>query len=242
MGTGFGSAVSFKSKYIAVAVIAAIVVSLAVGFVLVLAEPRATRRCCWIPLRPTPAQRVQGELSLRAAEIAQRIAERVRDEVLTGDRAAHQRPTRDLQERRHAARRAGPRRRRTRAVRLAAQRRPSGQHHAQHHHAGARQCADPAGHRDAADRWRSRSRDPLAGGLAGFRRRAAPASIPWNAARSARRCWSPPAWAAWSLLVGFALAWWAGRRMHQPITYADQERRPHRARRLFAAAGSRQAR
>ena len=45
-----------------------------------------------------------------------------------------------------------------------------------------------------------------------------------------------------ALAAGLALAWWAGRRVHTPIIDAHQERRPHRARRLLAADGSRAAR
>jgi len=79
--------VSFKSKYIAVAVIAAIVVSLAVGSVLVL-ENRAQHNALLDSAAADARERVLGELTLRADEIARRVAERVDDAVLAGDRAA----------------------------------------------------------------------------------------------------------------------------------------------------------
>jgi len=81
------AAVSFKSKYIAVAVITAVVVSLAVGSVLVL-QNRSQHALLLDSAAADSRQRVQGELSLRASEIAQRIADRVHNEVLTGERAA----------------------------------------------------------------------------------------------------------------------------------------------------------
>src|SRR6478672_7352094 len=90
MGMGFWKAVatvSFKSKYIAVAVIAAVAVSLAVGFVLVL-QNRTQHSALLDSAAADSRARLQGELSLRATEIAQRIAERVHDQVLTGDRGA----------------------------------------------------------------------------------------------------------------------------------------------------------
>jgi len=81
------AAVSFKSKYIAVAVIAAVAVALAVGFVLVL-QNRAQHSALLDSAAADSRARIQRELSLRAAEIAQRIAERVNNDVLTGDHAA----------------------------------------------------------------------------------------------------------------------------------------------------------
>src|SRR6478672_12358276 len=90
MGMGFWKAVatvSFKSKYLAVAVIAAVAVALAVGFVLVL-QNRAQHSALLDSAAADSRARIQRELSLRAAEIAQRIAERVNNDVLTGDHAA----------------------------------------------------------------------------------------------------------------------------------------------------------
>ncbi|HET7812242.1 MAG TPA: PAS domain S-box protein, partial [Steroidobacteraceae bacterium] len=81
------AAVSFKSKYIAVAVIAAIVVSLAVGAVLVL-ENRTQHNALLDSAAADARARVLGELTLRADEIARRVAERIDDAVLARDRAA----------------------------------------------------------------------------------------------------------------------------------------------------------
>jgi len=79
--------VSFKSKYIAVAVIAAVVVSLAVAFVLVL-ENRAQHVALLNSAAADARARVTGELTLRTTETAQRIAEQIEAPLLTGDRAA----------------------------------------------------------------------------------------------------------------------------------------------------------
>ncbi len=77
--------VSFRSKYIAVAVIAAVVVSLAVGFVLVL-ENRGQHAALLDSATADARQRVLGELSLRSAEIARRVAERIDDAALLASR------------------------------------------------------------------------------------------------------------------------------------------------------------
>ena len=79
--------ISFKSKYIAVAVIAAVVVSLAVGFVLVF-ENRAQHTELLDTAAADTRSRVLGELTLRASDVSRHIAERVGDSVLTGDRDA----------------------------------------------------------------------------------------------------------------------------------------------------------
>jgi diguanylate cyclase (GGDEF)-like protein/PAS domain S-box-containing protein len=81
------AAVSFKSKYIAVAVVAAVVLSLAVGFVLVL-ENRVQHSELLDSAAADASNRISAELSLRAAEVSQRAAERSADAVLSGDRAA----------------------------------------------------------------------------------------------------------------------------------------------------------
>jgi diguanylate cyclase (GGDEF)-like protein/PAS domain S-box-containing protein len=77
--------VSFRSKYIAVAVIAAVVVSLAVGSVLVL-ENRAQHAALLDSATADARQRVLGELSLRSMEIARRVAERIDDAALLANR------------------------------------------------------------------------------------------------------------------------------------------------------------
>ena len=79
--------VSFKSKYIAVAVIAAILVSLAVASVMVY-ENRAQHAALLETTAADARNRVQGELALRANESARHISERIADSVLRNDRAA----------------------------------------------------------------------------------------------------------------------------------------------------------
>ena len=86
MGTGL-AAVSFKSKYIAVAVAAAVVLSLVVGFVLVL-ENRVQHAELLDSASADASNRIAAELALRATEVSQRAAERTADPVLSGDREA----------------------------------------------------------------------------------------------------------------------------------------------------------
>ncbi|HET7810754.1 MAG TPA: EAL domain-containing protein [Steroidobacteraceae bacterium] len=77
--------VSFRSKYIVVAVVAAIVVSLAVGSVLVL-ENRSQHAALLHTATADARDRVLRELTLRSNELAQRLAERVDDAVLMSNR------------------------------------------------------------------------------------------------------------------------------------------------------------
>ena len=77
--------VSFKSKYIAVAVAAAIAVSLAVGGVMVY-ENRAQHAALLDTAAADARNRVLGELTLRAGELARHVSERVADGVLRNDR------------------------------------------------------------------------------------------------------------------------------------------------------------
>ena len=79
--------VSFRSKYITVAIVAAIVVSLAVGFVLVL-ENRYQHATLLDTTSADARNRVLAELSLRSAETSRRIAERIDEAVLLADRNA----------------------------------------------------------------------------------------------------------------------------------------------------------
>jgi diguanylate cyclase (GGDEF)-like protein/PAS domain S-box-containing protein len=76
---------SFKSKYIAVAVAAAIAVSLAVGSVMVY-ENHSQHSALLETAATDTRGRVQGELNLRAGEVARHVAERVADGVLRNDR------------------------------------------------------------------------------------------------------------------------------------------------------------
>ena len=76
--------VSFKSKYIAVAVVAAIAVALAVGSVMVY-ENRAQHAALLDTASADARDRVLGELTLRAGELARHVAERVSDAVLRDD-------------------------------------------------------------------------------------------------------------------------------------------------------------
>jgi len=85
--SGHVTIVSFKSKYIAVAVIGAVVVSLAVGFVLVF-ENRSQHAALLDTAAADARSRVLGELTLRASELARHVSERVDDGVLRGDRDA----------------------------------------------------------------------------------------------------------------------------------------------------------
>jgi diguanylate cyclase (GGDEF)-like protein/PAS domain S-box-containing protein len=79
--------VSFKSKYIAVAVAAAVVVSLAVGSVMVY-ENRAQHTALLDSAAADSRNRILGELTLRASDVAQHVSERVGDSVLKGERDA----------------------------------------------------------------------------------------------------------------------------------------------------------
>jgi diguanylate cyclase (GGDEF)-like protein/PAS domain S-box-containing protein len=79
--------VSFKSKYIAVAVVTAIVVSLAVGAILVYAN-RAQHVALIDSAAANARNRVLGELSLRANETAKRLGDKVADHILRGERDA----------------------------------------------------------------------------------------------------------------------------------------------------------
>jgi diguanylate cyclase (GGDEF)-like protein/PAS domain S-box-containing protein len=77
--------VSFKSKYIAVAVIAAVVVALAVGSVMVY-ENRVQHSALLNTATADSRNRVLGELTLRSNDLARHISERVADAMLRGDR------------------------------------------------------------------------------------------------------------------------------------------------------------
>jgi diguanylate cyclase (GGDEF)-like protein/PAS domain S-box-containing protein len=79
--------VSFKSKYITLAVIAAVVVALAVGSVLIY-EGRVQQSALIDNATANSRDRILGELTLRANEVGRHIAAQVSDEVLVGDRAA----------------------------------------------------------------------------------------------------------------------------------------------------------
>jgi diguanylate cyclase (GGDEF)-like protein/PAS domain S-box-containing protein len=79
------TAVSFKSKYIAVAVVAAILVSLAAGSVLFY-ENRAQHAALLDSTTADARDRVAGELTLRAADLARHIGAQLADDVLIGDR------------------------------------------------------------------------------------------------------------------------------------------------------------
>jgi diguanylate cyclase (GGDEF)-like protein/PAS domain S-box-containing protein len=81
----FVSIVSFKSKYIAVAVAAAVVVALAVGSVMVY-ESRSQHSAMVDSASADAHNRVLGELTLRANELARHVSERVADGVLRNDR------------------------------------------------------------------------------------------------------------------------------------------------------------
>ncbi|HEU4780319.1 MAG TPA: HAMP domain-containing protein, partial [Steroidobacteraceae bacterium] len=76
---------SFKSKYIAVAVAAAIAVSLAVGAVMVY-ENQSQHSALLDKAAADTRDRVIGELNLRASELARHISERVADGVLRNER------------------------------------------------------------------------------------------------------------------------------------------------------------
>jgi len=76
---------SFKSKYIAVAVIAAVLLSLTTGAVMVY-ENRVQHTALLGTAAVESRERVIGELTLRANEIARHAAERVADGVIHNDR------------------------------------------------------------------------------------------------------------------------------------------------------------
>jgi diguanylate cyclase (GGDEF)-like protein/PAS domain S-box-containing protein len=81
------TSVSFKSKYIAVAVVAAILVSLAVGGVLMY-ENRAQHSALLGSAAADSRNRLAGELSARAGDLARHASERVAEGVSHGDREA----------------------------------------------------------------------------------------------------------------------------------------------------------
>lgn len=81
------SIVSFKSKYITVAVVAAILVALAVASV-TLFQSRIQHSALVNTAAADARSRVAGELTLRADDLAQHLADSVADDVLHGDRAA----------------------------------------------------------------------------------------------------------------------------------------------------------
>ena len=138
--------VSFKSKYIAVAIAAAIVVSLAVGVGHDLREPRAARALL-DSATADARDRVMGELNLRANESARHVAELVADGVLRGDRDACS--PRELESFKRDETLLGMRVRDTAGVELYSwhrDRRQRRQHHAQRHRAGARRRAGHARH------------------------------------------------------------------------------------------------
>jgi diguanylate cyclase (GGDEF)-like protein/PAS domain S-box-containing protein len=76
---------SFKSKYIAVAVAAAIAVAVAVGAVMVY-ENDSQHAALFDTAAADARNRVLGELNLRAGELARHVSERVADAVLRNDR------------------------------------------------------------------------------------------------------------------------------------------------------------
>ncbi|HUQ08960.1 MAG TPA: EAL domain-containing protein [Steroidobacteraceae bacterium] len=78
------SIVSFKSKYITVAVITAIVVALAVSSVVVY-DNRAQHTALIDTAAADARDRVLGELTLRAGDLAQHLANNVAESVLNGD-------------------------------------------------------------------------------------------------------------------------------------------------------------
>src|SRR3954468_23701623 len=88
-GYGFDRVVnvSFKSKYITVAILAALLVSLAVGAVMVY-ENRSQHVALLNSAAADARDRVLGELTLRAADTALHVSERVCESMLRGDRAA----------------------------------------------------------------------------------------------------------------------------------------------------------
>jgi diguanylate cyclase (GGDEF)-like protein/PAS domain S-box-containing protein len=212
----FVAVVSFKSKYIAVAVIAAVVVSLVVGFVLVL-ENRSQHTVLLNSAAADSRQRVLGELTLRATEVAQRVAERVDTSLLTGDREAisagmenfKRDPTvlglivRDVTGRElFAWRRGGEHpgnltRSTSTPVRANVQTSPGietpqtvGEVEVEIRSVEVSPESAAARARfDVVERGQMRQALIISGCLGGV-----------------------------ALLLGFALAWWAGRRMHQPIT------------------------
>jgi diguanylate cyclase (GGDEF)-like protein/PAS domain S-box-containing protein len=77
---------TFKSKYIAVAVAAAIAVALAAGAVMVY-ENGSQHSALLDTATADASNRVQGELALRAGELARHVAERVADGVQQNDRS-----------------------------------------------------------------------------------------------------------------------------------------------------------
>ncbi len=208
--------VSFKSKYIAVAIVAAVVVSLAVGFVLVL-ENRSQHTALLDTASADARNRVSGELNLRTAETARRIAEQLAAPLLTGDRAGinsrlenfKRDPTllgivvRDVGARElYAWRRGGEQagsitRSTTTPVRANVQTLPG--------------IETPQTLGEVEIEVRSLEASPDSPG----------ARIRFDAVERGQMRKAlilSAALGAIVLLVGFTLAWWAGRRIHQPIS------------------------
>jgi diguanylate cyclase (GGDEF)-like protein/PAS domain S-box-containing protein len=208
--------VSFRSKYISVAVIAAVVVSLAVGFVLVL-ENRTQHAALLDTTAADARQRVLAELALRSTETAQRISERIDAAVLVGNRDAIRSQVEDFKRdvtllgvvvrdvsgrELYAWRRAGEvpgniTRSATTPVRASVQTMPG--------------IETPQTVGEVEVEIRSQEFAPDSGAV-----RARFDSLETRQIRQALIV--SAALGGVVLLAGLVLAWWAGRRMHQPIS------------------------
>ena len=232
---------SFKSKYIAVAVAAAIAVSLAVGACHGLREQLAARRAVRYGRRRYPQPRAR-RAQLRAGELARHVSDRVAEGVLRNDREADRDRNRNLHARRHTAGRDPARHRRKRALLLAPRQATTA---ATSRAAPSRRCA-PTCRPCPASSLRRRS--------ANSKSRSARSKARRNRQRRARisiRCERKQMRKALLLAGGLgviALGVGSDARLvgRPPRSHADhdahQGRRPHRAGRLLAAAGSRAAR
>jgi hypothetical protein len=208
--------VSFRSKYIVVAVIAAVVVSLAVGSVLVL-ENRAQHAALLNSASADSRDRILRELTLRSGELARRVAERVDDAVLLSN---HDEISAQLEDLMRDARLLGVVVRDSGGHELYAWRRPGIV-------AGGmvRSATSPV--RASVQTLPGIATPQTVGEVEVEIRSLEPApDSPESLLRFDKLEVSQirqalivaGALGGVVLLVGFMLAWWAGRRMHQPIT------------------------
>jgi diguanylate cyclase (GGDEF)-like protein/PAS domain S-box-containing protein len=208
--------VSFRSKYIVVAVVAAVVVSLAVGSVLVL-ENRTQHTALLNTTGADARERVLRELALRSGELAQRVAERVDDAVLLSNR---EEIAVQLEDFKRDATLLGVVVRDSGGNELYAWRRPGNVADDM-----ARSASSPV---RASVQTMPGIATPQTVGEVEVEIRSLEPSPDSPEARSRfdklevsqirQALVVSGALGAIVLLIGFVLAWWAGRRMHQPIT------------------------
>jgi diguanylate cyclase (GGDEF)-like protein/PAS domain S-box-containing protein len=208
--------VSFRSKYIVVAVAAAVVVSLAVGSVLVL-ENRTQHAALLNTTSVDARDRVLRELTLRSSELARRVAERVDDAVLLSNR---EEIAAELEDFKRDVTLLGVVVRDSGGNELYAWRRPGNV-------AGSMARSASSAVRASVQTMPGIATPQTVGEVEVEIRSLEPAPDSAEArsrfdkievSQIRQALVMSGALGAVVLLIGFILAWWAGRRMHQPIT------------------------